>query len=166
MSPLLLFVLTVVIASVLLWPRRGLVWRWQRRRQANNRIQVEDVLKHLYTCEVEARRPTLQSIAGRLQISENQVAALLQGMQGHDLVQLTDEQLQLTPDGRAYALHIVRAHRLWERYLADETGYDEVKWHAQAEQIEHELTPGEADRLAGRLGLSTAGSPRRSDSHS
>jgi DtxR family Mn-dependent transcriptional regulator len=65
---------------------------------------------------------------------------------------LANENLGLTPDGRSYALQIVRAHRLWERYLADETGFDETKWHAKAEQYEHQLTPHDATKLAGRLG--------------
>jgi DtxR family transcriptional regulator, Mn-dependent transcriptional regulator len=140
------------LACVLFWPRWGLFWRWRKERTDSSRIQVEDVLKHLYTCEVESHQSTLQSIAGRLQISENQAAELMQSIQAHGLVQLANEQLQLTPDGRAYALHVVRAHRLWERYLADETGYDETKWHAKAEQFEHELTANDTDKLAGRLG--------------
>ncbi len=150
--PLFWLVVVVGLAALLLWPKRGLLWRWQRDEQAENRIQVEDVLKHLYTYEVDSRRATPASIAGRLQISENDAARLIQTMQEHGLVQWGDERLQLTPDGRAYALHIVRAHRLWERYLADQTGYDEKQWHAQAEQIEHELTPEEMARLADRLG--------------
>jgi DtxR family Mn-dependent transcriptional regulator len=73
-------------------------------------------------------------------------------MQERGLVEWIGGQMKLTHGGRTYALHIVRAHRLWERYLADETGYAETRWHAKAEQIEHDLTPAEADTLAGRLG--------------
>lgn len=152
MGYLYLVATAVGLASLLLWPQWGLLWRWRRGQQARDRIRVEDTLKHLYLCETEARQPTLLSIAGRLQISENQAAELMQTMQTHGLVQLTGEQLQLTPDGRAYALHIVRAHRLWERHLADETGLGERRWHAQADQIEHALTPTDTDALAGRLG--------------
>ncbi|MBK8048074.1 MAG: metal-dependent transcriptional regulator [Anaerolineales bacterium] len=130
----------------------GLFWRWRKAQTGSSQIQIEDVLKHLYTCEIETRPPTLQSIAGRLQISEDQAALVLQAALAHGLVQMTNEQLQLTPDGRAYALHILRAHRLWERYLADETGYTETKWHAKAEQYEHLLTPDATEILASRLG--------------
>jgi len=47
---------------------------------------------------------------------------------------------------------VVRAHRLWERYLADETGVDPVEWHEQAEKHEHQLTHDDANALAERLG--------------
>jgi DtxR family Mn-dependent transcriptional regulator len=63
--------------------------------------------------------------------------------------------LELTPAGAEAALHVIRAHRLWERYLAEETGYQEAEWHDRAEQEEHDLTPEEADKLSFRLGHPT-----------
>ena len=53
------------------------------------------------------------------------------------------------------ALHVVRAHRLWESYLAEQTGVPELEWHPRAEEREHLLTPEEADALAARLGHPT-----------
>ena len=48
-----------------------------------------------------------------------------------------------TPDGRSYALRIIRIHRLWERYLSDETGFDPPVWHQQAELREtHHIDRG------------------------
>jgi DtxR family Mn-dependent transcriptional regulator len=61
----------------------------------------------------------------------------------------------LTPEGRDYALRIIRAHRLLERYLADETGYHEATWHDIAERHEHDITPSELDTLAAQLGNPT-----------
>jgi DtxR family Mn-dependent transcriptional regulator len=52
-------------------------------------------------------------------------------------------------------LHILRAHRLWERYLADATGYSENEWHSQADEFEHRLTASEADTLSAQLGYPT-----------
>ena len=49
-------------------------------------------------------------------------------------------------------MQIIRAHRLWERHLADETGVDAVAWHKKAEHREHRLTPAQTDALAARLG--------------
>ncbi|MBK9229766.1 MAG: hypothetical protein IPO15_02505 [Anaerolineae bacterium] len=50
---------------------------------------------------------------------------------------------------------MVRAHRLWERYLADETGYQPLAWHELADQMEHRLTPAAANALAATLGNPT-----------
>ncbi len=136
MNPWIWFAILLGMAALLLlWPKRGLLARWRNEKRTSERIQVEDVLKHLYNYELETRRPTLASIAGRVHITENEAAALVETMQARGLVQWHNEQLALSPDGRAYALHIVRAHRLWERYLADETGYDETRWHAAGGRV-------------------------------
>jgi DtxR family Mn-dependent transcriptional regulator len=63
--------------------------------------------------------------------------------------------LRLQPGGRDIALHVVRAHRLWESYLADQTGVAEAEWHPRAERQEHLLSRQEADALAARLGHPT-----------
>jgi DtxR family Mn-dependent transcriptional regulator len=47
---------------------------------------------------------------------------------------------------------VIRAHRLWERYLADKTGVDPREWHASADRYEHRITPERADALAEQLG--------------
>lgn len=148
---------TFVIALLVIffWPQRGIVPRWQQARSATERVLTEDALKHLYFCEMNNERVTIQSTAGKLQVSENKAAALLESMQARDLVELSGGALRLTPTGHEYALHIIRAHRLWERYLADETGYGETQWHDQAEQVEHELTQAEIDQLAAQLGNPT-----------
>lgn len=140
------------LIGLLLWPRLGLVWRWRRDRQSRLRVRVEDALKQFYFCETESQPPTLTGIAGRLQISENAAAHLLETMQQRGLVAFSGDQFELTPAGRTYALHIVRAHRLWERYLADQTGVREQHWHGQAEQMEHMLSTDDTDALASRLG--------------
>jgi DtxR family Mn-dependent transcriptional regulator len=62
------------------------------------------------------------------------------------------EVLKLTSQGRSYALRVIRVHRLWERYLADETSTTEMDWHGIAEKMEHSVTPEEADKLAAQIG--------------
>ena len=44
---------------------------------------------------------------------------------------------------------------MWERYLAEETGYSEEDWHEQADHWEHALTPDAADDLSAQLGYPT-----------
>jgi DtxR family Mn-dependent transcriptional regulator len=63
-----------------------------------------------------------------------------------------DGRILLTDEGARYAVDVIRAHRLWERYLADETGVDPLEWHVRAEEQEHALTREQADALAQRLG--------------
>jgi DtxR family Mn-dependent transcriptional regulator len=121
----------------------------------SKRILVEDILKHLYIYEQSERQASIASMAGALQTSQDEAGVLISDMIDHQLVELSEGSFSLTPAGRDYAVQIVRAHRLWERYLADETGYAEDDWHTQADRREHQLSPAEVEALAARLGHPT-----------
>lgn len=149
---LLAFAGVAAVAALLLWPHGGLLPRWLRLRRLDERIRVEDALKHIYTCEGQGQACTLESLAGRLGISVGDAAALLAHLTHLELVRSAGEVPELTEEGRASALRVVRTHRLWERYLADRTGVPAGEWHDHAERMEHALSPAEADALARRLG--------------
>ncbi|MBN1669079.1 MAG: metal-dependent transcriptional regulator [Anaerolineales bacterium] len=138
-----------------LWPEKGLLWRWQRSSALTQRVLREDALKHLHQCELHGQKPTHKSLAGALNVSLNQVAEILHDLEAHQLLEYDGPDFRLAAGGRDYALRIIRAHRLWEKYLADETGYAEADWHDQADRYEHRLTPAELDALAARLGHPT-----------
>jgi DtxR family Mn-dependent transcriptional regulator len=155
MNPLInLFIMAVIlgIGLWLFWPDKGPFWRWQRARQITRRVLTEDALKHIHDCEYHGRIPTIQSIAGALNSTTDEIAGLITEMQAHNFITFAGDRLSLTAPGREYALHVIRAHRLWERYLADKTGYSAPDWHSQSERREHELTPAQADALAHELG--------------
>jgi DtxR family Mn-dependent transcriptional regulator len=143
------------LGFLLFRPERGMVSRWRRSLQSNERVRREDALKHIHRCEVYARQATLESLAGALTLSVNEVAPLVESLQLAELVTQKNGSIQLTPTGRESALHILRAHRLWERYLADQTGYTQMEWHDQAERLEHLLSPDQTDDLAAQLGFPT-----------
>lgn len=148
-----LFISVLVLA--LFWPDRGLFFRLQRMRRMTSRVLLEDALKHILNSELNGKQITPQSVAGVLQISANKAATLLAEMENHEFLTLQSGEIQLTPAGREYALRIVRAHRLWERYLADETGFNESEWHHLAERYEHLLSQDDAHALDRRLGHPT-----------
>ncbi len=116
------------------------------------RVLIEDALKHIYKCEANGRRPTVESVSGALQVSRDEATGLLDRMVTHHLLQLTEGELHLTAAGQEYALYIIRAHRLWERYLADETGFPEDEWHDRADRLEHAISAAEVDALSAKLG--------------
>lgn len=152
---LLIAALLFGAAAFLFWPGTGLWSRWQRERRMSKRMISEDALKHIFKREVQGRPPSLESIAGTINLSLNDTAALIAEMEADGLLHLQSGEIVLTGDGRETALHIVRAHRLWERYLAEETGYAEAGWHERAEWLEHSLTPDAADALYAQLGYPT-----------
>jgi DtxR family Mn-dependent transcriptional regulator len=149
---LLLFALTSALVAALVWPRHGLLWRLRREHRLSGRIMLEDALKHVFHHEDHGDTATLASLAGTLELSRAKALSLVSRMERMDLARVADGRVLLTEEGRRSALQIVRAHRLWERYLADETGVDPVEWHRLAEQREHRITPAQADALEERLG--------------
>ena len=149
---LVVFLLGGALAAAVFWPGRGLFARGRRSLRLATRVALEDALKHIYNYQVREDTCTLASVAGALEISAARAVVLVERMQQRGLLRLVDGRILLTEEGRRYALEVVRAHRLWERYLADETGIDPLEWHTRAEKQEHELTQDEANALAERLG--------------
>jgi DtxR family transcriptional regulator, Mn-dependent transcriptional regulator len=141
----------VVVAALLFWPGRGLVPLLGRWSRAGARVSMEDALKHLYKVERRGGEASIASVAGALGTGQHAAGRVLEQLREAGLV-AADRPLQLTAEGRSYALRIIRTHRLWERYLADRTGVEPRDWHAAAEEREHHLSDDEVEDLAARLG--------------
>jgi DtxR family Mn-dependent transcriptional regulator len=147
--------LLVMLGSLLFWPKGGIWGRWQRATRWAARVRLEDALKHIYATELGGRQASLQSMAGALQVTLDRAAEVIEDLQGRGLLASTAPVMELSVEGRSYALSVIRAHRLWEQHLAEQTGVAETEWHRRAERQEHFITPEEADGLAARLGHPT-----------
>lgn len=145
-------IVILITCAFVFWPKSGLLERLKRRLQDVERIQVEDALKHLYDCEYMNISCTINSIAGNLSISSDRAAKLVTKLETMGLIDSSGETLKLTSQGQSYALRVIRIHRLWERYLADETSTSEKEWHGIAEKMEHTYTQEQADKLAAKIG--------------
>jgi DtxR family Mn-dependent transcriptional regulator len=111
---------------------------WNRLRRTRQRVLVEDALKHLHTCEWQGHLATTDSLAGALGLSRRRAIRLSARMQSQGWITLAEGGLRLTPDGERLALQVIRAHRLWERYLADEARMPLTGVHAEADRREHQ----------------------------
>ena len=63
-----------------------------------------------------------------------------------------NEQLELTEKGEQHALKLIRAHRIYEQYLAEHSGYAPTEWHQRANRMEHLISDEEQSRIASLLG--------------
>ncbi len=149
---LIIGIFFILLLVFLFWPGKGFFGGKKKSKEEQLRIRIEDALKHLYHSEYERLSCTLNSIAGTLSISTDEAAKIVSEMEALELVDRKAEEIKITNEGRLYALRIIRVHRLWERYLADETGVGEEEWHLAAEEIEHKLNPNEANALAAQIG--------------
>ena len=117
------------------------------------RVRFEDALKHIYDCEYRKAETTILSLSGILHMKDRKVVVLVSKMEKRGLVRILSGGIHLTPHGRAWALQVIRAHRLWESYLVDAVGVPLEKIHEQAEHKEHTITPAQADQLESQLGF-------------
>jgi DtxR family Mn-dependent transcriptional regulator len=113
-----------------------LAW-WSRLRATRRRVLIEDALKHLHACEWQGSRATTDSLAGALGLTRRRAIRLGARMQSQGWLTLSGGGLRLTPAGEKLALQVIRAHRLWERYLADEARMPLAGIHAEADRREH-----------------------------
>ena len=134
------------------WPQKGMFALLARVRRNNQRVLLEDALKFLFDCEYKNIACGLHSMAGNLNISADKAAKLLDRLRSMGLITMKEQAFHLTDSGKSYALRVIRVHRIWERYLADETGVSQMEWHGAADQKEHHLSAEAADVLAAQIG--------------
>ncbi len=139
-------------AAVLFWPRHGVVARWQARGEQHERALYEDALKHILAWERRSKTATPESLGGALGLPPKKVLELITVMESKGLIAAEEGGFRLTAEGERLGLHVVRAHRLWERYLADDAGVPMEKLHSAAEKAEHRLSAENLDELEAHLG--------------
>lgn len=122
------------------------------KKQSNQRVVIEDTLKQLHALAYKGVDCSVESVAGATGKSLVAAQRTLDELALAGLVQVDSGRWHLTARGEDYALQVIRAHRLYETYLAHETGAKEVDWHMLADRMEHHLTREEVDKLADRLG--------------
>jgi len=151
-AALTIFFIIVIVLLIFFWPKIGIYPRYKRGLVSTKRVLIEDALKHIYDYEYRSLSTTLNSIAGNLNITPDNSAKVIDELEELKLINFDNQIITLTSDGRSYALRVIRIHRLWENYLAEETGYSELDWHEEAELVEHELSTDEANKLAAKMG--------------
>ncbi|MFA9391720.1 MAG: iron dependent repressor, metal binding and dimerization domain protein [Prolixibacteraceae bacterium] len=149
---LLIFFGSVIVLFVLFRPQKGWFWLIKSKKKSNEKIVIEDVLKLLYHNQNVNNVFNISDLTRNLEFSDELVVNTIDRMIGHELIVMEGEIVKLTEAGSDYALQIVRAHRLWEKYLAENTGFDKNEWHKKAEHKEHELSSEETNLLASQLG--------------
>jgi DtxR family Mn-dependent transcriptional regulator len=145
----------VILAVATFIPRVGFLTLYKDWQSARAREQVEDALKHLLDREQGGRHASPESLAGTLDLPRAQATRLIADMESQGLLETHGAQLHLTTEGTRWAMHIVRAHRLWERYLVDEARMPLSRIHDEAQKREHNFTEAQLNDLDAALGHPT-----------
>ncbi len=149
---LLVFTGFVILIFAFFRPVKGWFWLIKNNYQSNEKTVIEDILKQLYRLETYGSETDINVITNSLKFKDSVIIEAIHKMSVLELLKVEGDLLQLTPEGRQYALKIIRVHRLWEKYLAEKTGFDKSDWHDMAEEMEHVLSHEETDMLANQLG--------------
>ncbi|MBL8102152.1 MAG: metal-dependent transcriptional regulator, partial [Anaerolineales bacterium] len=148
-------VLAILLIAAIFIPRMGFLAIYKTYRAARERELVEDALKHLLDREQHGRLASPESLAGTLNLQRGRITRLIEDMETQGLLESRGTNLHLTTQGERWALHVVRAHRLWERYLTDEARMPLGRIHGESERREHSLTEAQLNDLDAALGHPT-----------
>jgi len=154
-SPTVALIIFFIIATLIYFffrREKGFYHRLKRNLQQDKKTVTEDILKMLYHAENEGEKIGVNTIFERFDHDKKYLLQIMEKIQAEGLIHSGNETVELTDSGRDYALKIIRVHRLWEKYLSEQTGYDKLEWHDRAETMEHLLSEEEADSLAAKLG--------------
>jgi len=149
----------IYLLAVMFSPTKGLVFRNLQRRNLQRKIQQEDALKQAYKLQQRGEL-SLAKLDGKVEFSKAKLKKHLKSLEVKGLVNRKD--MSLTKAGEEEADRLVRAHRLWETYLANKMGLLPEQIHEDAEKYEHLLTEEILDEVDATLGfpaLDPHGSP-------
>jgi len=105
-------------------------------------VSQEDYLKAIWELLEEGQPPISARLAEELEVTPPAVTAALKRMRRNDMVRVArDGRIDLTRKGRAVAERMALRHQLAELLLTDVIGLSWSKAHAEAERLEHAISP-------------------------
>ncbi len=117
-----------------------------------NTPSIEDYIKAIYKAESQGEISS-RDIARRVGVSAPAVSKMLRRLAALKLIRVHPASgIHLTPFGERTALQTIRKHRLIELFLVRELGYHWDEVHAEAERLEHHISPLFEERIAEKLG--------------
>lgn len=95
---------------------------------------------------------TISEIGGRLELAPDAMLTLIEELEIAGFLHSKAGILEPTETGERLGLRILRGHRFWERYLADEAQQPLDRLHDLAERAEHRLDADQIEALSDHLG--------------
>lgn len=109
----------------------------------------EDFLKCIYHAGTLEHTEQLQDL-GR---ERGLATARLESIVGSLILRgdLLTQPYRLSEGGQQRALRLIRAHRIYEKYLSEHSGHKPEDWHRLANKMEHQMSEAEQARMASLL---------------
>ena len=119
---------------------------------------VEDYIKHIFVLSegAEVAEVSMGRVADALGVVPGTATTMVKALADAGLVEYAPRiGVSLTEPGRRLALHVLRRHRLIEKFLVEVLGYDWSEVHDEAEQLEHVISDLLLERMDRYLGFPT-----------
>ncbi len=142
----------IYLLAVFFAPKKGLLFKFFRKRKLQTKIELEDTLKQALKLH-EKGTLSLNTLFPRLGFSKRRLKNHLRNLNLNKLLIYDNDTIRLTNSGIDKAKQLVRAHRLWETYLVQQIGLTEEQIHEDAEKYEHLLTDELLDEVDEKLGF-------------
>lgn len=130
-------------------PRYGLLADWIRRNSSVPQEIMEDVLGSVL--RAKGKSVPITEVVRFVGNPNGRIRRAINLLARRDLLEIDNDHVRLTDDGRIEANRLVRAHRLWETYL-EQTGTPEKELHEKAHVLEHITDQATLDYLDDKLG--------------
>lgn len=139
--------------AALFGPRYGLVSKALDQSRLSRSIIAEDILGLLYRLEEESGAKGLALAQLSAMIDEKTWATFFaaRSLASSGDVSVHGNLYELSVSGRERAVRLVRAHRLWESYMAKHFDLPDDHLHESAARVEHYLGSEMRDELAAEL---------------
>ncbi|HRO93954.1 metal-dependent transcriptional regulator [Citricoccus sp.] len=110
---------------------------------------AQDYLKAIWSATEWGDPPiTTKALAERMGTTASNVSDTLKRLAAQGLIQYQPyKPVTLTPQGAAYAIAMVRRHRLLESFLVTVLGYRWEEVHEEAERLEHAASEAMIERI-------------------
>ncbi len=128
------------LLSLIFAPERGLLVRFYRVLQFRRRCLYENLLKNMWRMDPEGSYSP-EEIGKDQPISPFFLRRACTKLTEDKWLERDGLRYKLTSEGQKRAAHIIRLHRLWELYLSSALGAGGRRVHANAEEMEHIITP-------------------------
>ncbi len=114
---------------------------------------VQDYLKAIHSLGGAEKMVTPIEIASRLSVKAPSVTGMLKRLEAAGLIQYgVGQGAQLSEEGIAQARRVIRRHRLVELFLTRVLGLDWSEVDAEADALEHAISPRLEQAIAAHLG--------------
>lgn len=153
MDIIILTIAIILVLAITFTPRIGVIALYKKMRSDQERELMEDALKYLIDKQYENEIATRDSLGGALRLSQAKATQLSSLMESQGLINTKGSRIELTSEGEQWAIQMVRAHRLWEKYLAVEAKMPLEKIHKEAHRLEHHSSAEQIDQIEASLGF-------------